>query len=114
MQALKASIYNITIKTARNTLHCVFDSTHSGIYHINESVKFPVTDTMVAAKAMFITRFVKGRKEGGPVSLRDRKRETPRRFTPESRRETKVYSGLASAGVIRETTRRCVMSMLKM
>lgn len=89
------------MKTARNSLHCVFGSTHSGVYQVNESVKLVVTDTMVAARALFTTRFVKGRKEGGPASLRSRKRETPRRFTPESRRETKVYSGLASAGVIR-------------
>lgn len=91
MQALRANIYKTTMKTARNSLHCVFGSTHSGVYHVNESVKLPVTDTMAAARAMFTTRFVKGRKEGGPVSLQGRRRETPRRFTPESRRETKVY-----------------------
>lgn len=104
MQALITNIYKTTMKIARNSLHCASNSTHSGASHVNESIILPATDTMAAARAMFNMRFVKGRKEGGPVSWRER--ETPRRLTPESKREARVYSGLVNGGIVIEMTLR--------
>lgn len=60
MQALMTVIYKTTMKAARNFLHCVSESTHSGAYHVNESVISPVTETIVTARAMFNIRFAKG------------------------------------------------------